>query len=160
MKENVGLVAFLLFGCAIIAMFLGLRSPAIEDAQTPCTPIPMPTGEQYYPTEFTLPPPSSVMVGQPVRIEFTGGILVAATGQQCGEEFHVLLPNQTTAEATIREVQVKLNQQVIHTQSYAYHCILEFYIPSYLAGGRYDWELSGVWDTSRFPVYAQPLLLT
>lgn len=160
MKENVGLSIFMLAGCAIIAMLLASRSPITTDAQTACTPIPMPTGEQIYPAEFTLPPPPSVYVGQNVRIEFTGGILVAATGQQCGDEFTVLLPNQTTAEAMIREVQVRLDDRVIHTQSCGYHCMLEFYVPSYFPGGTHEWNLWGVWDGESFPVYVQPLALT
>lgn len=157
MKENVGLIAFLLAGCAIIAMLLVAGERGESSA---CSPVPMPTGEQYFPAYFHLPLPSSVWTGQFVRMEFSGGVLVAATGQHCGEEFHVLLPNQATAEATIREIQVKLDGQVIYAQSCGYHCVLEFYIPAYFPGGMYDWELSGLWDANSFPVYVQPLQLT
>jgi hypothetical protein len=158
LKENIGLSIFLLAGCAIIGMLLASRPPHRD--QTTCTPVPMPTGEQYYPAEFTLPPPTSVIVGQRVRIEFSGGMLVAATGQQCGDEFDILLPNQSTAEATIREVQVRLGDQVIHTQSCGYHCTLEFYIPSYFPAGTREWDFSGIWSIAAYLVFVQPLQLT
>ena len=159
MNRMIALAAFLLAGCTLAALF-----PAshwhVEHESSPCTPMPMPTGEQYYPAEFHLPPPSSVWAGQSVRIEFSGGVLVTATAQQCGDRLSVLAPNQATAEATIRQVQVKLNDQVIHTQSCGYRCVLEFYIPANIMPGMYEWELFGLWETTTFPVQVQALQLT
>jgi hypothetical protein len=100
-----------------------------------------------------------VYVGQWVRIEFSGGMLIAPTGQQCGDDFTILFPNMETAEATTREVQLKLNDQVIFTQRCGYTCVLEFIVPI-MAHGNYEWELTGVWDARRFPVMVDEVALT
>jgi hypothetical protein len=123
MKRSLVLLGLLLIGCLLTWWQQSFNAPS--PATTPsCTPVPMPTGEHIFPLEFDIAPPTNVFVGQPIQIEFSGGILVAPTGQQCGDDFSILFPNLATAEATLRYVQVKIDGGIVQTQRCGYDCRL------------------------------------
>ena len=157
MKRLLILLALLLVGCILTWWQQNLDAPSLETTPS-CTPVPMPTGEQIYPLMFDIAPPTNVIVGQPIQIEFSGGILVAPIGQQCGDDFSILFPNQATAEATLRDVQVKIDGEIVHSQRCGYHCPL--FLTVQLSPGEHQLELVGVWGSEPYRLYAEPFPLT
>jgi hypothetical protein len=150
-------LALLLTGCIFSWWQQNFDAPH-PTSTPPCTPMPMPTGEQIYPLTFEIAPPTNVFIGQPIQIEFSGGILVAPTGQQCGDEFSILFPNQATAEATLRDVQVRIDGEIVHSQRCGYQCNL--YLTVQLTPGEHQLELIGVWGAETYRLTVEMFALT
>jgi hypothetical protein len=156
MKRLPVLLALLLTGCLLTWWQQNLAVPGRP--APPCTPVPLPTGERIFPVEYETAPPTNVFTGQPILIRFSGGVLVPATGQQCGDNFSILFPNQATAEATIRVVQVTIDGEVVLTHHCGYDCTLFLHVQ--LAPGEHQLELVGVFGAETHRFYAEPFDLT
>lgn len=150
MKRLVILSVILLTGCALTTLF---QAASVTVTPTPdCVPMFMSTGEVFFAPTMQVTPPAEVRAGQDVRIQFEGGMMLMPSGQTCGSEATVYLPNRATAENVIRKIHLKLGGTVVYTQACGYHCTLEFAVPLDVVPGDYVWDLGLFGFDTPYPV--------
>jgi hypothetical protein len=145
----------LLAGFALLAL-IGCTQPARPTETPECLPMPMTTGEAFYPIAFQTPFPSQVTAGQTVHIQFSGGIMLMPEGYNCGGAVTVMPPNRATAQASTRQIQISLDETVVDDQSCGYDCSLAFVVPTDIAPGSYHWRLDVPWAPQEQPVQVLP----
>lgn len=158
MKGWVTVTMSLLFaGFALVAL-LGCTQPARPTETPECLPMPMTTGEAFYPIAFQTPFPSQVTAGQTVHIQFSGGIMLMPEGYTCGGAVTVMPPNRATAQASTRQVQISLNDTVVYSDGprCGYDCSIEFVVPADFTPGSYHWRLDVPWAPQEHPVQVLP----
>jgi hypothetical protein len=122
-----------------------------------CTPMMMPTGEQYYPVVLAEPLPAPVHAGATYRFRLTGGLLLPQPALDCGGTYPTLLPILPgTPETTMRFVRLKLADTTLYDQLCAYDCTVEFTVPADFAPGIATFTLEASVSRATYPVKVLP----
>lgn len=129
-------------------------------AATPtCIIRPLPTGERLFEAQDLVPPPTQMHAGESAEIRFSGGLLIAATSIQCGDDFSILRGNLETAEASTRMVTLYWDEGFLARTTCGYDCTVTFTIPAETAPGTYSLRVGSIFISNNeadFPIEILP----
>jgi hypothetical protein len=129
----------------------------VPPTPTTCAPIILPTGEKYYPVVLAQPLPDEITPGETYSVRLTGGVLVPQAALNCGGTHPTLLPFLPgTPEASMRLVELRLDDTLLYSQICAYDCALEFTVPADVAPGRATFRLNVIFTRDTYPVNVLP----
>lgn len=93
-------------------------------------------------------------------VEFEAGLIVGSVEQTCGGYTEILQPNQATAKAMTRSVEVRLDDKLIARTACGYHCGLSLTIPINTSPGRYTLRfVTSYIQPAEFTLQVEHLLL-
>lgn len=134
-----------------VALFFVICIVFLAACQPPPSPSPVasptcqillnPTTERFIELDFLTRLPSAAAPGDTLQLSFEGGYVLFLEAEVCGGEIAEATYAYPQYSDRSREVEILLDEVVIHTAQCTNHCEVEFSIPQDISLGRHEISL-------------------